>query len=88
MGVPVHASVSGTVKQIGSMLTSGGKTVKTVVIEADGQQEAFSAPAPVRAESREAFLQAVRESGLVGLAAPVFPLMSSLLIRILRRSIR
>lgn len=46
MGVPVHASVSGTVKQIGSMLTSGGKTVKTVVIEADGQQEAFSGACP------------------------------------------
>lgn len=73
MCVPVHASVSGTVKQIGNMLTSGGKNVKTVVIEADGQQELFSAPAPVRADSREAFLQAVRESGLVGLGGAGFP---------------
>lgn len=73
MCVPVHASVSGTVKEIGSVLTVSGRAVKTVVIESDGKQESVGGLGPVRAETREEFLRAVQESGLVGLGGAGFP---------------
>ena len=37
--VPVHSSVSGTVKQIADYTTASGAVVQSVVIESDGQDQ-------------------------------------------------
>ena len=69
---PIHASVSGTVKEIGSLLMPNGASVETVVIESDGLMEhkEYSSPA---VGSSEELLRAVRASGLVGLGGAGFP---------------
>ncbi len=73
MGVPMHSSVSGTVKKIEEDLTSGGRFVKTVVIETDGKQTPWPELAPPQVSNREEFIAAVRESGLSGLGGAGFP---------------
>lgn len=72
-GVPVHASVSGTVKEIIDVLSADGRTGKAVVITADGNQSAAPGLAPPKVSNREEFIAAVRESGLVGLGGAGFP---------------
>ncbi len=71
--VPVHASVSGTVKSVIDILSSDGRTGKAVVITADGNQSVAPGLAPPKVSNREEFLAAVRESGLVGLGGAGFP---------------
>lgn len=73
MSAPIHSSVSGTVKEIKNTLTSDGRMTKTIVIETDGEQTPLPGLQPVKAENREAFIKAVRESGLVGLGGAGFP---------------
>ena len=70
---PIHASVSGKVKNIEDMLASSGHMMKSVVIEADGEQEIFEGISPPRVYDLESFLAAIRESGLVGLGGAGFP---------------
>ena len=59
---PIHASISGTVISVG----------EAVVIEGDGGMEHIETEAP-QVHSRGEFLQAVRDSGLVGLGGAGFP---------------
>ena len=73
MGVPMHSSVSGTVKRIEDCLTSAGRFVKAVVIETDGKQTPFPELAPPQVSNRAEFIAAVRESGLSGLGGAGFP---------------
>ncbi len=73
MSVPVHSSVSGTVKKIGDILLANGGMSSAVIIESDGEMTpdpALSAPA---VDSRESFIDAVRASGVVGLGGAGFP---------------
>lgn len=70
---PIHASVSGKVKQITEFRNALGMVSKAVVIEADGEQ-AISEEVKVPAiNSREDFINAVKESGVVGLGGAGFP---------------
>lgn len=73
MSAPIHASVSGTVTEIRNSLRVDGRVVKAVVIETDGAQTPLSELRPIHPENRQAFLKAVRESGLVGLGGAGFP---------------
>ncbi len=73
MGLPIHSSVSGTVKSIAEQLTVGGKYVKAVVIETDGAQTPFPGLTPPQGTSLDEFIAAVRESGLSGLGGAGFP---------------
>ena len=74
---PVHASVSGTVTAIEPVKTMG-KTVDAIVIASDGKNEKDpSIKAPV-VNNVDEFLQAVRDSGLVGLGGAAFPTWSKL----------
>ncbi|MBQ4153294.1 MAG: electron transport complex subunit RsxC [Oscillospiraceae bacterium] len=73
MSVPIHSSVSGTVKEIQNSLRVDGRMVKSVVIETDGEQTLLPEHQPIHAANRAEFLQAVRESGLVGLGGAGFP---------------
>ena len=71
--VPIHASVSGTVRAITEFTNVNGSKVPCVEIESDGLQTLYpGCKAPVL-ETRKQFVQAVRESGCVGLGGAGFP---------------
>ena len=70
---PVHATVSGTVTKIEPIPVAGGRNIPAVYIESDGKMELDpSIKAPVFNGCQE-FLQAVRQSGVVGLGGAGFP---------------
>lgn len=73
VSAPIHSSVSGRVVSIEGIMSSLGTMDTTVVIETDGLQkhwEGLSIPAP---QTREEFINIVRDSGLVGLGGAAFP---------------
>ena len=73
VSAPIHASVSGKVTKISDVMVSSGKTVPAVVIESDGEMtpdESLQAPA---VNSREDLVQAIKNSGIVGLGGAGFP---------------
>jgi electron transport complex protein RnfC len=71
VSAPIHASVSGTVAEIKRSKRGVPETI--IVIKSDKEQELWEDIAPPKADSREDFLYAVRESGLVGLGGAAFP---------------
>lgn len=73
VSVPIHASVSGKVIKISDVPLSSGGTVPAVTIESDGTMTPCdSLQAPV-IQSREDLVQAIRDSGVVGLGGAGFP---------------
>lgn len=69
---PIHSSVSGKVKKIEDFLMPNGTKSVTILIESDGLQTIDpSIKPPVINNSRD-FVDAVRESGLVGLGGAGF----------------
>lgn len=64
---PVHSSVSGRVTEVRDILLPSGEECKAVVIESDGMQLEENFKAPKIADTDE-FINAVRESGCVGLS--------------------
>lgn len=75
---PVHATVSGTVTEIGSMETAKGGTTKVIRIESDGKMEPDPSVKPPVLTDCDSFLTAVRESGMVGLGGAAFPTWAKL----------
>lgn len=73
VSAPIHASVSGKVKTIGTMLMPNGTEVQTVEIESDGRQTPCEDIKPPVITNRNELCRAVRESGLVGLGGAGFP---------------
>lgn len=73
MSVPVHSSVSGTVKELRDYALPGGRYCKAVVIESDGKQTVDETIAPPEIKTADDFIKAVRESGAVGLGGAGFP---------------
>ena len=73
ISAPIHSSVSGTVTDVRSMLYPGGFDVLSVEIRTDGQQELHESIKPFSGHSNQELLQAIRESGLVGLGGAGFP---------------
>ena len=73
VSAPVHSSVSGTVKKIGSLLTSNGKSCDTVVIESDGEMTPDASLKKPEITDINSFVDAIRASGLVGLGGAGFP---------------
>ena len=70
---PIHASVSGKVTKITDYLLSSGTTVPAVVIESDGEMTPAETVIPPVVNSRESLLEAIRNSGVVGLGGAGFP---------------
>lgn len=70
---PVHATVSGTVADISPIPTAKGGTTLAIRIESDGKMEKDPDLKPPVINNCEEFLQALRESGLVGLGGAAFP---------------
>ena len=67
MSAKIHSSVSGTVKKIDTVLMPNGSKAQCVIIDTDGQQTVDPDIKPPVINSREDFIAAVKESGLVGL---------------------
>ena len=73
MSAKIHSSVSGTVKKIDTVLMPNGSTAQAVVIDTDGEQTIDPNIKPPVINSREDFIEAVKNSGLVGLGGAGFP---------------
>ena len=76
--VPVHASVSGKVKNVAMMPHTNGTTVMSVVIENDHQYELHPDIKPrtheeVEALSPEEMMAIIREAGIVRMGGSTFP---------------
>lgn len=70
---PVYSSVSGTVKKIDEIVMSNGSKVPAVVIEPDGLQEKHEEITPPAVTDFNSFVEAVKQSGVVGLGGAGFP---------------
>ena len=75
---PVHATVSGKVVAIEPILRASGKEVLVIRIENDGKMEVSPEVKAPTYSTPEEFLQAVRESGCVGLGGAAFPTWAKL----------
>lgn len=73
VSAPVHSSVSGTVTGVEFIRSVAGGRDQVVVIETDGKQEVWEGVAPPAANNREEFIEAIKNSGLVGLGGAAFP---------------
>lgn len=73
MSAPVHASVSGTVKEIKEVMNVNGRMCKTIVIENDGKDEVVEGLTPPQINSRADFVKMTRDSGSIGLGGAGFP---------------
>lgn len=71
--VPIHSSCSGVVKRIDTMKTSQGENVQVVVIENDKQYQISEEVSVPIINSKEDFIKAIRNSGVVGLGGAGFP---------------
>ena len=80
---PVHASVSGTVKKIEPVLLSNGNRVPAIWIESDGKMTPFreKTEKPSFITTKEEFLKAVTDSGIVGLGGAGFPTAVKLAVK-------
>lgn len=73
MSVPVHSSVSGTVKEIHYVVSATGMPIESVRIESDMAFKLLPTLTPPQVNSKEEFIGMVRASGLVGLGGATFP---------------
>ena len=73
VSAPIHASISGTVKKVDNMLLSNGGSCLAVTIESDGLNEKDENLKAPELTDFDSFIQAVRDSGIVGLGGAGFP---------------
>lgn len=73
ISAPVHSSVSGKVKKLDELTMSNGMKTTAVVVETDGLQEICESVKPPVVTDFDSFINAVRESGVVGLGGAGFP---------------
>ncbi|MDR0958304.1 MAG: RnfABCDGE type electron transport complex subunit C, partial [Clostridiales bacterium] len=71
---PIHASVSGTIKEVRPALTPSGQIVSSIIVVNDAKMEEI----PMEGEeivnySKEQYLKIIREAGVVGLGGAGFP---------------
>ncbi|MBQ9238418.1 MAG: RnfABCDGE type electron transport complex subunit C, partial [Treponema sp.] len=74
MSAPVHASLSGTVKEIVSCLGPSNKQEQCIVIESDGTDStAYMPPLDPFSCDRKDAVQRIRDAGIVGMGGASFP---------------
>ena len=74
VSVPLHASVSGTVKGFEKRLTAAGSMADSIIIENDQQYEETAFQAAELSElSKEEIIARIREGGVVGMGGAGFP---------------
>lgn len=70
---PIYSSVSGKVSKIGEYLMLSGGTVPSVIIESDGEMAVDESVTPPSVNNKDEFIDAVKNSGIVGLGGAGFP---------------
>lgn len=73
---PIHASVSGTVKDIKPMLTPGGTMIQSIIVENDGlfeEDPSLGQNKDWEKLSRDEILDRIKNAGIVGLGGAGFP---------------
>ena len=78
LSAPIYSGVSGTVKKMDTIISNTGVHIPTVIIESDGEQTVCETVCPPKIESREDFLVALANSGIVGLGGAGFPTLVKL----------
>ena len=76
MSVPMHAPATGVVESIRLMPTARGPKTESIVIHVYGgasQEVLYDAPRDVDSMTPEQIIQAVQDSGMVGLGGAAFP---------------
>ncbi len=73
VSVPAYSSVSGKVSKIHKIPSQDGSDVDAIVIEADGEQALEENIAPPVITDRASLIEAIRQSGTVGLGGSGFP---------------
>ncbi len=74
VSTPIHASVSGVVKEIKNITNINGKPVSAVVIENDFLDERqFMTPKDYEALSKEEIIEVIKQAGNVGMGGAAFP---------------
>ncbi len=73
VSTPIHATISGKVVAVGDVTLPSGVVTKGVTIESDGEMRQYEGICPPVVNTREDFIKAVRDSGLVGLGGAGFP---------------
>lgn len=73
LSVPVHSSVSGTVKEVSELLISNGSTAPVIKIETDGEQTLDSNITVPVINDKADLIRAIKDSGAVGLGGAGFP---------------
>lgn len=73
VSAPIHASISGVVTEVGNVKLPNGNLSKAVTIESDGEMRLYEGIKPPDVKTREDFIKAIRDSGLVGLGGAGFP---------------
>ena len=73
VSAPIHSSISGTVTGLKDVLLPGGRKSQALVITSDGERRPHSSMKPRDPKTFEEFIEAVRESGMVGLGGAGFP---------------
>lgn len=70
---PIYASISGKVKKIADIVISNGSTVPAVTIESDGEMSVSDNIQAPTVNNREELIEAICNSGVVGLGGAGFP---------------
>ena len=78
---PVHASVSGTVKAVTDFDGLTGQKITSITIASDGAQSLFEGLAPPVVTNTAQFLEAVQNSGVVGLGGAGYPTAPKLTLK-------
>ena len=73
LSAPIHASVSGKVKKLDEIISTAGRNMTAAVITSDGLQTPSESITPPTVTNMQEFLDAVRDSGVVGLGGAGFP---------------
>ncbi len=82
LGCPVHASISGTVKEITTRHNAQGTPIQHIVIENDGTRTWIDdirvRTAPLEDATTEEIIETVRNAGISGLGGATFPTYAKL----------
>ena len=73
LSVPIHASASGQVSKIDTIIMPNGVRTQAVIIDTDEEQQPVEGLAPPVIRDKKDFINAVQTAGLVGLGGAGFP---------------
>lgn len=73
VSAPIHSSVSGKVIAVRDEILSNGTVAVAVEIESDGEMTTDQNIAPPKIQSKKDLVQAIKNSGIVGLGGAGFP---------------